>query len=177
MIDIHSHVILYSMKKYTLVNIAYKTKLNISIEKLDLLKWFSKLTNKEYVSSSKQHLVCDNSQTETGRTIVTNIVEIGPALLFIHYYQVKSDSNHLKFIGDSEVWIFNKFKTKIKLKWDIKLISIDSKSCNLNYSIIATHPSSILKLLTIISFTSLLVKGHIRREGEIVARKIISSQS
>lgn len=175
MIDTHSLFIIYRMKKYSLVNIAYKTTLNRSIEELDLLKWFRKLTNKVYVDSSKQHLVSDNSQTERGRTIITNIVEIGPALMFIHYYQVKSDSNHLIFIGDSEVWILNRFKTRLKLKWELKLIDNGLNSCFFNYSVIATHPSLVMKLLTILSFTSLLVKHHIRREGKIVGKMILDS--
>lgn len=144
----------------------------VKAEKLDLPKWLFKLSDTEYQACSRAHIGAGASILPNGKQTSVNVESAGGHLLVQHYIPEVSTPHHIKMVSDSDCWIYKLWHVKLRVIWNIKLISKSDDTTIFRNEVDIEHPNLILKLLMKLSFGQMFLDKHNAEETPLFAKNM-----
>ncbi len=149
--------------------------INLPIEKIDLYKWVTGMTDTDYTSYSAAHQLMGSSFRD-GLFCMTNVENIGLETVIQHYELKYHAPNHVQFYSPKTIsYILRWFPAKVGVPWELYLQPVSANSCRLICLIGADFPNFLLKIGAWFSgFGGLFLQMHLNKEGKAFAKDIES---
>ena len=147
-------------------------QINLPIEKIDLHKWVTEMTDADYRSYSKDHKMM-SSFFKDGVFYMKNLENIGSDSL-IQSYELKYHSpHHVQFYSsDTTAYVMRWFPAKVSVPWEMRLTKTSDNTCELTCLIGVDFPDVLLKISWFGSLGDLFLKRHLSEEGENFVKDI-----
>lgn len=147
--------------------------INLPIEKIDLHKWATEMTDADYRSYSKDHKMM-SSIVKDGIFYMKNLENIGTDKL-IQRYELKYHSpQHIQFYSShSTAYVMRLFPVKVSVAWEMQLTRTSDTTCQLTCLIGVDFPNIFLRTASwLSSLGGLFLKRHLSEEGNNFAKDI-----
>ncbi|MEI9921067.1 MAG: hypothetical protein WDO14_20070 [Bacteroidota bacterium] len=150
-----------------------KFPIDLPLEKIDLYKWVTEMTDADYRSYSKSHLAMGSFYRDN--TFYTlNVENIGNEQLVQHYELKYHSPYHVQFYSpDTIAFILRWFPAVVGVPWELQVRAISKDKSELVCLIGADFSSGFLK--TAAWFNGLggfFLNRHLRTEGKAFAKDI-----
>jgi hypothetical protein len=146
---------------------------NLPIEKIDLYKWITRMTDADYKSYSRAHKFME-SFTKDGVFYMTNVENIGTEKLVQYYKLVSHAANRVQlYSAKSKAYIMRWFPVKVGVPWQFYAQPVSHTSSRLICLIGVDYPNPFLRFAA--WFTGLggfFLRKHLNTEGNAFARDI-----
>lgn len=146
---------------------------NLPIEKIDLYKWVTEMTDADYRSYSKAHQALGSFFKE-GVFYTINVENIGNETIVQHYELKYHTASHVQFYSPNSVaYIMRWFPATVGVPWEMQLRATSGNTCELTCMIGADFPNLFLKLGAWLNgFGGFFLKRHLQQEGNAFAKDI-----
>ncbi len=146
--------------------------INLAIEKIDLNKWVTEMTDADYRSYSRDHQMM-SSFVKDGIFYMKNLENIGTDRL-IQRYELKYHSpHHVQFYSsETTAYVMRLFPAKVGVPWEMQLTKTSDDTCQLTCLIGVDFPNVLLKAAWFSGLGDLFLKRHLNEEAENFAKDI-----
>ncbi|MGH6736072.1 MAG: hypothetical protein ACRECX_08335 [Methyloceanibacter sp.] len=145
---------------------------------IDLAKWLSTMTDREYQACSRSHRAAGTFRE--GKTFgMVNVESIGGHLLIQHYLAKKAAANHvLMHSTNTRVYVMHVFPATIEVIWTLAVEPRDHNSAEFSCTVEARMPAA-LDFVARLGLLPLFLRRHVEEEtnkfAADIARKASSS--
>ncbi len=141
--------------------------INLPAEKIDLIKWVTEFTNKDYRSYSKSHLAMA-SYFEAGKFHMINVENIGNETIVQGYELLFQSPNHVQFYSPkSLVYVFRWFPAQVGVPWELIVKPTSATTSELICLIGADFSTLFLKIAAWFNgLGGYFLKKHLKIEGK-----------
>lgn len=145
---------------------------NLPVEKIDLNRWVTEMTDGDYRSYSKDHQMM-SSFVKDGIFYMKNLENIGTDRL-IQRYELKYHSpRHVQFYSsETTAYVMRLFPAKVGVPWEMQLTQTSDNTSELTCLIGVDFPNVLLKAAWFSGLGDLFLKRHLSEEGENFAKDI-----
>lgn len=143
------------------------------MEKIDLYKWVTGITNADYTSYSTAHKAMGVFFRD-GVFHMLNVENIGNETLVQHYELIYHTSDHVQFYSDSTVvYVLRWFPTTVSVPWEMQVRPVTATTSELICMIGADFPSRFLKYAALANgFNGYFLTKHLKAETKAFAKDI-----
>ena len=149
------------MKSYVLADVQTEVEINVHANLINLSKWVSEMSDKDYQNCAKGHIGAGSSITPDGKRSSINVESVGGSLLVQHYIETVSKPDHVQLVSEkSDLWLYHIFHIHVKVIWEMKIIPKSDSSFIFLDHIRVEHPSLLIKIGSILGFTRFFIQRH-----------------
>lgn len=123
-----------------------KAIINAPIEKINIADWLLNLPDAEYQRCSTKHIGAGITSTYDGQPMSINVETIGEALMVQHYVAVVHQADYCCMLSISDAITANG-RTKVQVKWELRVTRIDDHTCEYSNEIHATATPEFLEFI------------------------------
>ncbi len=147
--------------------------IDLPIEKIDLYKWVTEMTDQDYSSYSSAHQVM-GSFFRDGVFHMLNVENIGNEMLVQHYELIYHTPDHVQFYSNSTVvYVLRWFPTTVSVPWEMQVRPVTATTSELICMIGADFPSGFLKLAALANgLDGYFLTKHLKAETKAFAKDI-----
>lgn len=147
--------------------------INLPVEKIDLYKWITEMTNNDYNSYSKAHQAM-GSFFKDGVFHTVNVENIGNETLVQHYALKYHEPHHVQFYSAStKAYVMRWFPAEVCVPWEMQVKATSNHSSELICMIGADFPNRFLQVAAWINgLGGIFLAGHLKQEGKAFAKDI-----
>lgn len=147
--------------------------INLPIEKIDIYKWVTEMTDADYLSYSKSHKMM-SSFFKDGVFYMNNLENIGNESIIQHYELKYHSPHHVQFYStDTTAYVMRWYPAKVGVPWEMQLTKTSDNTCQLTCLIGVDFPNMFLRVAGwFSSLGGLFLKRHLREEGKNFAKDI-----
>ncbi len=141
------------------------------MEKIDLYKWVTGITDANYTSYSTAHKAMGVFFRDEV-FYMNNVENIGLETMIQHYVLKYSAPNHLQFYSPQSIaYMMRWFPVKVSVAWELYLQPVSANSCRLICLIGVDFPNLLIKTGGWLSgFGGMFLRKHLKEEGSAFAR-------
>ncbi|HEX7903447.1 MAG TPA: hypothetical protein VF487_06185 [Chitinophagaceae bacterium] len=146
---------------------------NLPIEKIDLHKWITEMTDADYTSYSAAHKAMV-SYIRNKTFFMKNVENIGIETLVQHYELKYHSANHVQFYSSkSKAYILRWFPATVGVPWELYIKPVSPTTSRLVCMIGIDFSGYILKIASwFSSFGGLFLSKHLNEECKAFAKDI-----
>ena len=138
----------------------------------NLHDWVFTLSDKDYQSTSRGHIAAGSSiHTDKTQTSV-NVESVGGNLLVQHYVAEVKESDYVKMVSQSDLWMLKLIHVVVKVTWEMRLISVSENECKFQNTVLVEHPNFIMKIITTLGLAGYFVRKHNEEETPLFAQNL-----
>ena len=146
--------------------------INAPKEAFNLHDWVFTLSDKDYQSTSRGHIAAGSSiHTDKTQTSV-NVESVGGNLLVQHYVAEVKESDYVKMVSQSDLWMLKLIHVVVKVTWEMRLISVSENECKFQNTVLVEHPNFIMKIITTLGLAGYFVRKHNEEETPLFAQNL-----
>ena len=146
---------------------------NLPIDKIDLYKWVTEMSNADYLSYSKAHKAL-GSFFKDNVFYTVNVENIGNETIVQNYEMKYHSPHHVQFYSPNSVaYILRWFPATVGVPWEMQVKSTSDNTSELVCLIGADFPNWFLKLGAWLNgLGGYFLTRHLKQEGKAFARDI-----
>ena len=164
-------------KKYKrLFQTTCEAQINAPKEVLNLHDWVFSLSDKDYQTTARGHIGAGSSTHVDGTRTSVNVESVGGNLLVQHYVAEVGESDHVKMVSMSDLWLMKLVHVVVKVTWEMRLISVDKSKCIFQNKVLVEHPSFVMKILSALALGGFFVRKHNEEETPLFAANLFNRQ-
>lgn len=147
--------------------------INLPIEKIDLYKWVTEMSDADYSSYSKAHQAM-GSFFRDGGFYMLNVENIGNETLIQHYELKYHAPDHIQFYSShSKAYVMRWFPAEVGVPWEMQIRPISATISELTCMIGADFPTLFLKVAAWLNgIGGRFIYRHLIEEGNAFAKDI-----
>lgn len=161
--------------KETIYGSRYQARfpIHLPIEKIDLYKWVTEMSEADYLSYSTAHKVL-GSHFEGETFYMHNVEYIGNESIIQHYKLLYHTKKHVQFYSPhSMAYVLRWFPAEVGVPWEMQVKSTSDNTSELLCLIGADFPNSFLKWGAWLNGVGgFFLKNHLKQEGAAFAKDI-----
>lgn len=145
----------------------------LPVEKIDLYRWVTEMTDADYTSYSRGHKAM-GSYFKDSRFFMANVEMIGNEMIVQNYALQEHQPDRVRFYSEkTKAYILRWFPAVVGVPWEMSLRTKGSDQCDLVCTIGADFPNLMVAIGAFINgFGGLFLRRHLKEEGEAFARDI-----
>ena len=146
---------------------------NVPVEKIDLGKWITGMTDADYTSYSTAHKAIGSFIRENV-FYMTNVENIGTETLIQHYELKSHAANSIQlYSAKSRAYILRWFPVTVGVPWELYVQPVSATSSRLICLIGVDYPNPLLKIAAwFIGLGGFFLRKHLSKEGKAFARDV-----
>lgn len=147
--------------------------INLPVEKIDLYKWVTEMSDTDYKSYSKSHLAM-SSFFENGMFYSVNVENIGNETLVQKYELRYHEPSHVQFYSQAtKAYVMRWFPAVVGVPWELQVRSTSAKTSELICLIGADFPSRFLQIAAYLNgLFGYFLNNHLKKEGKAFAKDL-----
>lgn len=147
--------------------------INLAVEKIDLYKWVTEMSDADYKSYSKSHQAM-SGYFENGTFYTVNVENIGNEMLVQQYELRYHEPRHLQFYSPAtKAYVMRWFPATVGVPWEMQVRATSAKTCELVCMIGADFPNRFLQVAGFLNgLGGYFINKHLINEGRAFAKDI-----
>lgn len=145
---------------------------NVPVEKVDMNKWVSEMTDADYVSYSRAHKMM-SSFSKDGVLYMKNLENIGLNSLIQRYELKHRSPSHVQFYSsNTTAYVMRWFPAQVSVAWEMQVNKVSDDTCDLTCLVGIDFPGALLKAAWASGLGAYFLERHLNEEGENFAKDL-----
>ena len=149
-----------------------EAQINAPKEAFNLHDWVFTLSDKDYQTTARGHIAAGSGIHTDGTQTSVNVESVGGNLLVQHYVAEVKESDYIKMVSFSDLWLMKLVHVVVKVTWEMRLISVSDNECKFQNTVLVEHPNFIMKIMSALALGGFFVRKHNEEETPLFAENL-----